>query len=386
MKQRLIFWLPSYPDILRSFLLTLSERTEYDITIACLNPILKERKTIYQNDDLAQIFDIKIRDAEESVDAFFNRILPVYEEHVSVFGGLLGLVGQTLSRYKEVGYKNAIIISEKASQVPVKRFNWLIKRLKKIRTHFVYRKAYKEKAAVIGAIAVTSMKGVAQFKSFGIPEQKLFNFMYTHLEPKPFQFFRRPIDGCVKFLYIGRFDALSRGIDSLKYAFSKTTYTNWSLDLVGGYGQDADEIIHWAMAQDNVNYIGSWDADEVIERMQQYDICISPTKLDGWRIQVNQAILAGIGTITTEEAGSDELVRESNTGRVVKAFNRKQLLKAIEEVLQDPNLIQEWKDNTTAYAKYITNEVIADYFIQIINYVNNKGERPNCPWLQVKSW
>ena len=385
MKERLIFWLPSYPDVLRSFLLALREQTEYDIVIACLNPILEERKAIYQNDDLAQIFDIKIREPEESVEAFFGRVLPTKEEHVSVFGGLLGQVGQALSLYQAAGYRNAIIISEKASQVPVKRFNWVIKRLKKVHTQMVYRKAYKKNASAIGAIAVTSMKGVKQFHSFGIPKSKLFNFMYTHLEPQPFASVRRSFDGTVKFLYIGRFDSLSRGIDVLQYAFDKTKYTNWSLDLVGGYGHDVDAILNWADHHERVHFIGSWDGAKVIEKMQEYDICISPTKIDGWRIQVNQAILAGIGTITTNEAGSDELVRASNTGRVVHAFRKKQLLAAVEQVLQTPTVVEQWKDNTVHYSQYISNEVVAAYFVKIINYVTDKGEKPNCPWLQVKN-
>ena len=92
--------------------------------------------------------------------------------------------------------------------------------------------------------------------------------------------------------------------------------------------------------------------------------------------------MAGIGTITTEEAISDELIKESNTGMVVGAFDKKQLYKAVNYVLNNKDIISTWKENTEIYKKYISNERIADYFKEVVAFscLGNR-EKPRCPWL-----
>ena len=167
------------------------------------------------------------------------------------------------------------------------------------------------------------------------------------------------------------------------YAFDRLHGDDWSLDLVGGYGEDADEIIRWAQTKKNVRYLGAWNSDEVITKMQDYDVSVNPTKVDGWRIQINQAILAGIATITTNEAISDELVRAADCGLVVNAFRKKELLRAITAALDNPEQLRRWKENAVRFAPRISNEALADYFIQITDYITQdkeNKERPVCPW------
>ena len=167
------------------------------------------------------------------------------------------------------------------------------------------------------------------------------------------------------------------------YAFDKVKYTNWQLDLVGGYGEDSEEIIEWANSRERVSFIGSWQNNEVISRLADYDVCISPTRIDGWRIQVNQAIMAGIGTITTNEAISDELVVASRSGIVVNANKKRELKHAVESVLEHPETVSLWKKNARAYAHKITNPAFVDYFVRCIEYIfndNKNEEMPECPF------
>ena len=93
--------------------------------------------------------------------------------------------------------------------------------------------------------------------------------------------------------------------------------------------------------------------------------------------------MAGIGTITTEQAISDELIKKSNSGLVVNAFREKELSKAVTYVLKNPSVVKAWKINAEKYKERISNERIAKYFIDVIDYSLNCDGRgkPICPWL-----
>ena len=380
--KKIVFVFPSYPDVMYSFLLSFAKRFEGEIEIFCLNPLLKEREGLFEEDELSKYATVSFCPKDESKETVINETISRNEDAVFVFGGFLGDVGHMLKLYNAKTGKKGIVVTEKPSVQPTKHFKRIIRLLKLIKTKFVYGKAYKESRDAIQAVLVTGEKGVKQLEGYGIPKDKLYNFMYTHID-EDIQRRRHQIEDQVKFVYVGRFNYLNRGMDSLMYAFSNLPYKNWSLDLVGGYGENADEIIKWAENTDNVSYIGSWKSNQVINNLQDYDVCVSPTRLDGWRIQVNQAIMAGIGTITTEEAISDELVKKSDTGAVVDAFNPKELRSVICDILENPKTVEKWKDNTEEYRECISNETIAEYFENIIKFAIEKkiDEKPRCPWL-----
>ena len=247
---------------------------------------------------------------------------------------------------------------------------------------FLYSRAYRKNRRSIAAVLVTGQKGVDQLASYGVDKSCLFPFMYSHLdEVLPAK--SQAENEIVRFVYVGRFNFCNRGLDNLMYAFDRLNRKNWSLDLVGGYGEDADEIIRWAQSKENVRYLGSWRANEVIGNLQNYDISVNPTKVDGWRIQINQAILAGIATITTNEAISDELVKAADCGMVVNAFRKRELLRALSYALDNPDRVRFWKENATKFAPRISNEMVANYFIQVVDYIahdKESKERPVCPW------
>lgn len=381
-KEKLIFWLPTYPEIMESLLLAVADT--YDVQIFCLSGLLRERRDMYANSRLGQACRVQFVAEDADLSAYARPIIEENREAVHVFGGFLGRVGAVMRLYHECGLKQGVVLTEKPSFVPVKRFNRAVRILKNIRARQVYGGAYRQVADAICGVMVTGQAGVKMLKSYGVPEGKLYPFMYTHIDENSLREATVPTETgtSVRFLYVGRFEYLNRGMDSLINAFKDRQETNWTLDLVGGYGEAAEEVIRWAESTERVNYIGKWQSDEVIDRMRGYDVCVSPTRLDGWRIQVNQAIMAGIATLTTNEAVSDELVRASNSGMVVNAFRNRELRESVTQILKDPTVIAEWKANARAFAPRITNEAAATYFSEILQFsTSRKGGKPSCPWI-----
>lgn len=380
--KEIIFILPTYPEVMYSFLIAFSKVNRINIKIVCLKKLLEERRKIYANDEEVKHIQFLFKEDIEDFYAFIDEFISKNIDEIFIFGGLLGEIGNILQLYNRKGGKKAFIITEKPSIRPSRYCKWIIRVLKTLKTKLLYGNAYRRVKGSIRAIMVTGEKGVKQLQSIGIPKEKLYNFMYTHIEenviPKPPQ-----KNDIIRFVYVGRFDFLNRGIDSLMYTFDKLQYQNWMLDLVGGYGENAKEVVAWANRKEKVSYIGSWPSNQVINNLQNYDVCISPTRIDGWRIQVNQAIMAGIATITTEEAISDELIKVSNCGLVVDAFKKDELYRAVSFVLANPAIIDEWKENTKKYKNRISNERVAEYVKDIIEYalLENDKQKPRCPWL-----
>lgn len=382
-QQSICFWLPTYPEILESFFRELGAKNIYSIKIFCLGNILSERIESYKKDSLQELCDIEYFDSTTSVKEYFTKNMQGNEDAIHIFGGFLGKVGECLNLYQNMyAGKKAFVFTEKPSVLPYdnKLKSFFLTRLKLVRSYFLYKRAYKKNASAIAGVIVTGQKGVKQLKGYGIPENKLFNFMYPHIDGK-MEHYESVNDGKIKLVYVGRFNYCNRGLDDLIYAVDSLTVNNWSLDLVGGYGKEADEIIKWANKNQNVNYIGFWKSDEVINNLQKYDVCISPTRVDGWRIQVNQAIIAGIGTITTNEAISDELIEYSQAGAVIRASRKKELLKVLEDIITNPGIVDTWKENAKKYSPKISNKKVANYFLDIVEYsIGKKKEKPVCPW------
>ena len=188
----------------------------------------------------------------------------------------------------------------------------------------------------------------------------------------------------IKFLYIGRFNFYTRGLDTLMKAVDGLPLgTNWKLTLVGGYGENAEQVIEWAQKRERVEYLGSWDPDTVHQRMIDYDIYICPSNIDGWNTQINEALLANMGIITTDAAGSDELVSASGAGIVVHKGDSEAIRKAMEFCISNPKVVNEWKRRANQYKELIHPNYISKYMIGCIEYALGKEiHKPICPWLK----
>lgn len=185
-----------------------------------------------------------------------------------------------------------------------------------------------------------------------------------------------------KLLYIGRFDFPTKGVHILMEAVDRIKASKpWHLDLVGGYGAQKDEVLDWCDRKEHVNFLGSWDAASVVEKMANYDFCVVPSLYDGWNLTPQQALYAGIGCIATDHAGSQELIRNSGAGVVIKSGDSNALSQWIREAIENRETTENWKANAKKYADKVSVENVGNYFIQGLKYCyGEREEKPECPW------
>src|SRR5699024_1717724 len=106
-------------------------------------------------------------------------------------------------------------------------------------------------------------------------------------------------------------------------AIKHLKHSNYSLEMVGGYGDLKEKTMAWIEQESKVSFGGTWPIEEACDRLSKYDVCIVPSKYEGWNVTLNEALMAGIGCIATEGAVSDEMVTVSGAGMVVRAKDAK---------------------------------------------------------------
>lgn len=313
--------------------------------------------------------------ARQIIDDNFNEI--------HIFNGIRGknqdYLNYLIKACKEKGERPLIGV---AGERPNFIGGAVYKIIRKIGYRLLYGHLAKKYNKNIRCFFAMGKLGVETYKKYGFSEESLFQYMYCpKLEPIETNDTSDTND--VKFLYVGRFNYSTKGLDVLMNAFDKLSIkSGWKLDLVGGYGQKKDEVIEWSKRRQNVDFLGAWTSDAVCANMQDYDVCIVPSRYDGWNLIPNQAIHAGVATIISDEAVSDELIGYSGAGIVVKSGSVKELTLAIDTVVNNKVILKDFKERTKAYRDKISAKTVGKYFYDALRYsfFNEGREKPRCPW------
>lgn len=376
-RDELIFWRDVPVDVERGAFEYISEHWGNEVIFISYNGFSKERNQVqWGNNKLNEI----ILSDEENIDKYIGEIFSKYPNAIHIFNGFRGKTKKYLKRFAKNKNAKIGIIAERPSYFGSET-RVIFKNIAILAMYRYYAFRYSDK---IGVFLTMGQKGVDIYGELGFKKNLLYPFMYNPLVKKSSN--NNEIlnkSNLIKILYVGRFSATFKGVDVLIEAVQSIDKENWQLDFVGGYGDLKEKVIDFAMSNEHVQYKGTWKSDEVISRMSGYDICIIPSKYDGWNLIANEAINAGIGVIITNQATSDELIRASGAGIVIPANNVKALIEAMNLVIMRPELLLEFKKNARSYAPKISSQVVGDYFIDIMDHTfyQQLNERPKCPWM-----
>lgn len=373
----IIFWLETIPVCCKGVFDAVANQWSGDVFYVCSGELSAERKKIacnsleYESDDCAKYVFLG---SQADKKKFVEQFIAEHKDDIHVFCGYKnGTIDYIRSKYPQ---SKIIVWAERIQP------HWKNKFPMKL-YHLMYAKKYKEK---IDALLPLGEKGVECYKEYGWCENKLFPFLYLpimneHLPQK--EYTERGVK-TVRFVYLGRFTAGSKGIDVLIDAFNHIKSDNFVLDMVGGYGDYLDETMQWISTKDNVHFGGTWKIEEVCDKLHNYDVCIIPSKYEGWNVTLNEALMAGIGCVATDECVSDEMINKSGAGLVVRAGSSKDLARAIDYITANPEVVGEWSDRAFRYREKMTASICAKYFIDVVQYLyfgEEHRERPQAPWL-----
>jgi len=348
------------------------------VVYAVLSELRAERKAMGWGTDADMGKTVLRARGSSSVEQFCDEILHAYPGAVHLVAGLSNVTGRALSRIVRVSPPERVAVFSERPAVYGPLSRRVAKRLvQPVKYRWLVRRFRRQ----VGLLLPLGLAGIERFLRYGWPKEKAAPFMYC----PPVQ--RQPIPighpkGTTRFLYVGRLTRYTKGTDILLKAVD-LLHGNWRLTIVGAHGDLVDEVKKWSALRANVDLAGAVSPSKVSELMGEYDVCIVPSRVDGWNVVVNEAIYAGRGVIVTNAAGSDELIAESGAGFVVEAGSARRLAAAMQQVIDDPSLPRTWNERAVNYAPLISPSSVGEYLFDLLQAAATQTPAPwrTAPWL-----
>lgn len=379
-RDELIFWFDQPPKVSLGAFNHVSQHWGNKVMYIADHGFGEHRKMINWNNSDYGDAELVILSDYPNKDEYIKEIFKKYPNAVHIMNGFFSDIEKQLRPY--IQNENVKLVVHTERPFVAKRGFSAKQTIKNALLPIKYKICCKKYHSKVDALVVLGKLGKELFESYGWKKDKVYSFMYCPVLQEIDENNETAYPDKVSLLYVGRFNYATRGIDVLMEACKDISNTDWHLDMVGGYGDEADEIIEWANNHSNVSFLGTWPSDDVGKNMQKYDVYILATRADGWNAQLNEALNAGLGVICTDEAVSDEMVTASGAGIVVRAADAKALHEALETTVNNPELVKEWKEKAKAYRHRIKGDMVGDYLIDILDYTfYGKKEKPSCPWL-----
>lgn len=238
----------------------------------------------------------------------------------------------------------------------------------------------------IEVFLVMGQQGVRFYRRAGFDSSVLFPYMYQcDICPKIED---AAVHTPVRFVYVGKF-IRRKGVDVMIRALMKCREYSWQLQVIGD-GEGRSEIQRLAKAgglADRIEWVGVQPSSRILSLLNNNDICLVPSRFEGWGVLSNEAIQSGLAVICSDKTTSCELVQTSAAGRIFNTGNPESLSKCIRELLTAPELIVRMKMNAVAYRHRIAPSAVGQYLKEVLAYafLGEGARRPSPPWLSTDS-
>ncbi|MBO7913692.1 glycosyltransferase family 4 protein [Vibrio sp. G41H] len=139
------------------------------------------------------------------------------------------------------------------------------------------------------------------------------------------------------------------GIDTLIMAFKLLSekFINNSLELIiiggGSQEQKLKGIVNELNIKDSVVFLGWVDNDKVRDYLHQMDVFVVPSRFqsESFGVAAVESQSCGLPTLVSNVGGLPEVIIDGETGFIVEPNNPKALYEALENLLSDPEKMNE---------------------------------------------
>ena len=223
--------------------------------------------------------------------------------------------------------------------------------------------------------------GVDYYRSLGVPAAKIFPFQYQCASghstgPVPAG---RP----ARLIYVGGL-TYRKGADLLPEALHQLKKYDWNLTIVGAGPMEHQmkELFQQGGIEGRTHWLGEIASDRVASMLAESDLCIVPSRHDGWGMAVNEAIDAGLGAIATPTVGSKDLILNTQAGAVANDATAESLADVLRPFLHDAQRITLAKRAAVRTRDSFLGNAIAEYMIAVLRHIAGEGPAPLAPWKQ----
>lgn len=207
---------------------------------------------------------------------------------------------------------------------------------------------------------------------------KVFPFAYctrSNFEPSPQT---KPEE--MQFCYVGSLCKRKNVITLLKAAkwLNRNGYDGrYKINLVGN-GQDKPMLKKFTEKNKlgNVTFLGVINNKELPQFLVSQDVFVLPSIHDGWGAVLNEALQAGLYTLSSDRCGGKEMLSKTWLGNVFEMGNYKQLAYRMKDAIDACEDIRSEQDKRRLWAEQsISGIVVATYLVECLS-----GHNINAPW------
>jgi glycosyltransferase involved in cell wall biosynthesis len=156
-----------------------------------------------------------------------------------------------------------------------------------------------------------------------------------------------PVPGALRLAYVGGVIP-QKGLDVLLRALALLPGRDLSLKVIGGFHGNPGfhrEVRSMAAADPRVSLIGALAASEVFAALKEVDLLCLPSLVpETYSLALHESAAVGVPAIVSDLGAPAERVAQWGSGLVVANGEPRAWAAAIQSVLDQPVLLQQWKD------------------------------------------
>lgn len=141
----------------------------------------------------------------------------------------------------------------------------------------------------------------------------------------------------IKLLFVGGLSQ-RKGIADL-FAVADKLKNYVELTVVGRKAVDDCPALNTALAKHK--WIPSLPHEKILQLMREHDVLVFPSLFEGFGLVITEAMSQGTPVITTDRTAGPDLINHGENGWLINAGSTNALQKAIEELINKPNIIAE---------------------------------------------
>ncbi|GMQ92177.1 MAG: hypothetical protein BMS9Abin11_1498 [Gammaproteobacteria bacterium] len=259
--------------------------------------------------------------------------------------------------------------------------NWLKARLRPL-LYGIYGMLLRYR--INGVLAISCL-AIAQYQHMGIAREIIFPFGYfvpcqkSACAVSSSAVSSGKID--LKIVFIG--NLISRkGLDILISAVRNLNNNGLSLSLdVYGPGNPNQ----YSFDQSAVRYCGLIPFGYSQAVISEYDILVLPSRHDGWGVVVNEALMAGVPVICSDQVGASAVVKKWQCGSIFASESVSDLVDKLEKLSTNPELLNNMCLAAGKAGAALNPKIAGQYMNKIFGQDSVKDgiqKRNECPWYE----
>ncbi len=245
--------------------------------------------------------------------------------------------------------------------------NWMLAKTRPWKYKFLWAVLRKK---IKGVFAISPL-AVKQLLDFGLDSQKLFPFAYfvppANLLPNALL----KLDTLTNFksiplrvVFVGSITP-TKGLDLAVDAIRQLVNMEFDITLdVFGPG----EKINISSKSPAVIYKGIIPFGLAQSKIAEYDLLLLPSRYDGWGVVVNEALLAGVPVVCSNQVGASGLVKKWGCGATYDNAKENELVELLGDICTNKDKrLSAWKASIPDVIEAILPKSGAKYLVDCIN-------------------